>query len=126
MIILGVKQHESEDISFIQPGTLHKSRWMAKLIYVKKIFHFYEQFSLTNNEKPGLLFWQLFLLVTQIYLKMWFQAPQAVCEPRVDPQLLKDIKSYTSVNKNISKVVLETFLRHQWYLSKITRWVSIL
>ena len=89
---------------------------MAKLIYAIKIFLFYEQFSLTNKEKTGLL--QLLLFVTQVYLKVWFQALQAVYAPSVDLQLLKNIKIYTLVNKTISKAFLETFLNHQWHRSE--------
>ena len=110
-IILGDKQPGGKDISYIQPGALHRVIWMAKLIYAIKIFFFNKQFSLINKEKTGLL--QFLLFVTQVYLKVWFQTPQAVCATRVDLQLLKDIKSNTSVNKNIFKAVFETFLRHQ-------------
>ena len=84
MISLGHKQPGGKAISFIQPGALHRARWMAKLIYSIKIFLFYEQFSLTNKEKTGLL--QFLLFVTQVYLKVWFQTPQAVCAQRVDLQ----------------------------------------
>ena len=90
MIILGDKQPGGKDISFIQPGSLHRARWMAKLIYAIKIFLFYERFSL-KRKKNGLL--QFLLFVTQVYFKVWFQTPQAVYEPRIDFQLLKILKA---------------------------------
>ena len=71
---------------------------------------------MTSKEKFGLL--QFLLFVTEFYLKVWFQTPQAVCAPRVVLHLLEYIKGYRSVNKNISKAFLETFLCHQWLLSE--------
>lgn len=38
--------------------------------------------------------------------------------PRIDLHFLKDIIKYEEVNKNLVTAILQTFLRHQWYLSE--------
>ena len=103
-------------ISFKSPAGIHRARWMAKAIYSLKVWMFRSQFILTKTEEVGVQ--NICLFVVKLYLKFWFQAASAVSAPRNDLLFLTEIDKYAEENKDVSKVALNKFLQHLWYLSE--------
>lgn len=106
----------NKGISFRAPAGLHRARWMAKTIYCFKLFMFKDQFKLTKRELKAIT--EICVFVVIIYVKYWFQAPVASSAPRNDLWLLKNLKSFENINKNMSKKALTKLLGHLWYLSE--------
>lgn len=106
----------SRGISFKTPAGLHRARWMAKSIYSLKIWMFKRQFKLTKREEKGLA--DISLFTVMIYIKTWFQAPNAPSAPRIDLDLLKDLEKYKEHNAAIANIAMKKFLGHLWYLSE--------
>ena len=106
----------AKDMSFKAPAGLHRARWMSKTIYSLKIWLFRQQFKLTKREQKGIA--DVCLFTVHLYVKAWFQAPSAICGPRIDLQFVKDIDSYKDINSTISGIAMKKFLGHLWYLSE--------
>jgi len=113
LIFLG---DEASDVHINTPGAYHRARWMAKLIYSLKIYLFRSQFRLTKAELSGLQ--QLNAFTVKLYLKAWYTSMSSTAAPRNDLQLLKDLVTYSVINKAISCSATKTFMRHLWYLSE--------
>lgn len=103
-------------VHFRAPAGLHRARWMAKAIYSIKIYLFRDQFNLSKQEEAGIR--QVCSFVVKIYIHSWFQAQSACSASRNDLLLLKSLKEYENVNKDISTCALKKFLGHLWYLSE--------
>lgn len=99
---------------FRLPGATSHARFMAKAIYVYKIFIFRDQYKLTANELNGIR--SICIFLTRIYVQYWFRCTSAIEAPRRDLQLLKHAIEY--FHKPVSKVILEKFRNHLWYLSE--------
>ncbi|XP_076849024.1 beta-ureidopropionase isoform X1 [Brachyhypopomus gauderio] len=103
-------------IRIMAPGTMHRARWMAKLLYCMKIWLFKEQFKLTAREETSLRDMSLFGCL--LYTKAWTLCPKPASAPANDLAFLKLIHQYANVNKGISTAAVKAFLRHLWYLSE--------
>lgn len=114
LIYLGVTPQNG--VCFMAPGAIHQARWMAKIIYVMKIWLFRSQFKLTSKEETGLS--DICVFVVRLYIKAWFMAPNAAAAPACDLQFLKDLVAYEAVNLQVSKVSTDKFGSHIWYLSE--------
>ncbi|KAG0715743.1 Cyclin-dependent kinase 8 [Chionoecetes opilio] len=81
-------------IRILRPGALHRTRWMAKIIYAIKIYLFRdpEQFRLTAGEKSGIR--RLFAFTVSTYVSSWFRATSPTPGPARDLQLHKMLVSY--------------------------------
>ena len=112
MIFLGATP--SRGIRFMQPGALHRARWMARVIYAIKLCLFRSQFVMTKREEAGMKRFATFGVV--VYVRAWFEAPDAAAAPANDLALLKTLASYD--DKYISEAALTAFSRHLWYLSE--------
>lgn len=102
-------------ISFKAPGAMHHARWMAKAIYSLKIFVFRGQFSLSDSEIDAIR--SICLFIINVYVKVWFNAPNAAMAPNQDLQLLKILVNYEKIDGDISKVALSKLINHLWYLN---------
>jgi hypothetical protein len=112
MIFLG--STPSRGIRFMQPGALHRARWMARVIYAIKLCLFHSQFVMTKREQAGIKRFAVFGVI--VYVRSWFEAPQAAAAPANDLALLKQLASYD--DKHISDAALTAYSRHLWYLSE--------
>ena len=99
---------------FMQPGALHRARWMARMIYGIKIFLFRSQFRLTAKEVSGLKRFTAF--TGTLYIKAWFSAPSAIAAPAGDLTFLQELLSYP--DSDIAKATSKKFANHLWYLSE--------
>jgi len=99
---------------FLQPGALHRARWMARVIYAIKLCLFQSQFHMTANEKVGIKRFAVFGV--SLYVHSWFHAPHAAAAPANDLAWLKKMTLYD--DKDISNAAVKTFSRHLWYLSE--------
>jgi hypothetical protein len=112
MIFLGATP--ARGIRFMQPGALHRARWMARVIYAIKICMFHSQFIMTKREQASIKRFATFGVI--VYVRAWFQAPQAAAAPANDLELLKKMVSYA--DKQISDAAVTAYCRHLWYLSE--------
>lgn len=99
------------------PGSVHRARWMAKLIYAIKIYLFHDQemIPLSNNEKVQLERFVHFGAL--IYAKSWFSAPLATEAPAQDLQLWYNLKDYEQIDRQIATTAKKVLENHLWYLS---------
>lgn len=82
-------------IQFMQPGALHRARWMARVIYAIKMYLFWNQFRLTGKKLTGLKRFTAFTAV--LYIKSWFRGPSTIAAPAGDLGFLKALASFDSV-----------------------------
>lgn len=66
LIFLG---SDAEKVTFHVPGGTSQARWMAKAIYVLKIFLFRDQFHLSSHQAAT--FRDLAIFIVRIYVKTW-------------------------------------------------------
>lgn len=102
--------------SFMVPGAVSKSRWMAKAIYAIKMYLFRELLKLDEEFERQLLEFSLF--VTLIYCKHWNRCTNAIDVPANDLELIKELQEYSNYNELIANKVLESFENHLWYLEQ--------
>ena len=114
LILLG--ETPPRGVRFRIPGAFHHARWMAKLIYVLKIFLFQSQFKLTKHESVGCLEFSLF--VSLIYVKAWITCSNSCDAPFNDLSLIQSLTKYSATSKVISTTALKAIGRHLWYLGE--------
>lgn len=104
-----------EKFSFRKPGACHHARWMAKAIYVLKMYLFREQLPLKKGEDNKLR--QICVFVTTVYVKAWFTSTNSVKAPYHDLQFLKELNNFKAINSKLATVAINKFMNHLWYLS---------
>src|SRR6218665_270955 len=100
---------------FMQPGALHRARWMARVIYAIKISLFCSQFVMKKRELANIKRYSVFAV--SLYVRPWFVANVAVSAPANDLEFIKRLVTYE--DKSISNAASTAFSRHLWYLSEI-------
>ena len=103
-----------DGIALRAPGPTHHARWMAKGIYVLKIFLLRTQFKLTPSESKKVA--QLALFISLVYVKYWNEAPLGIKAPYNDIQFLSVLRSLPSSNAH--KKAIAALQRHLWYISE--------
>lgn len=102
--------------SFMVPGAISKSRWMAKAIYAIKTYLFRDQLALEEDFERDLL--ELSLFVSLIYCKYWNRCTNVFNAPVNDLSLMLELQQYSNYNENIANSVLNSFRNHLWYLGE--------
>ena len=116
LVLIFLGQIPSRGVHFRVPGAFHHARWMAKLIYVLKIYLFQSQFKLTKHEKTSCLEFGLF--VALIYVQSWITSPNSCDAPINDLHLIQALTAYKKTSKIIATAGLKAISRHLWYLSE--------
>lgn len=128
VVCLGGVPYGRTQVQFMAPGPVHRARWMARAIYVFKIWMFWEQFQVTFGQLSsrtearaermctGLL--TVCLFVAEKHCFAWFAATTATTSPRVDLNLLQFLEQHSTTVPAMA-AALKSFRRHQWYLSEI-------
>src|SRR5688572_27520238 len=98
----------------MQPGALHRARWMARVIYAIKLHVFCSQFVMTKQEQAGIKRFAAFGAI--LYIRPWFESTNAASAPANDLALLKQLTSYH--DKELSQAAVTAFSNHLWYLSE--------
>ena len=101
-------------IRFSHPGGLHRARWMAKGVYLVKVFLFRGQFRLTAAEAQGFSHCALFVIRT--YATAWFRNPLAAAAPALNLAFVNALRAYP--DKEPSMATVPVFGRHLSYLSE--------
>ena len=78
-------------VSFRAPAAFHQAPWIAKAIYILKLYLFQHQFSLTSKEKTSVK--ELALFVSLVYVRFWHKAPLGIKIPLSNMQLLESIQT---------------------------------
>lgn len=80
------------------------------------MYLFRDQFDLDKSDWNKIMRFNKFII--QVYLKYWYECPNAMMAPFNDLQLLKDIIDYEKVDSKISEVAFKKMSNHLWYLSE--------
>ena len=99
---------------FRLPGATSHARFMAKAIYIYKMFLFRDEFKMTSKELDGIR--NVCIFLTRVYVRFWFNCTNATEAPRRDLQIIKDSIEYS--DKRVSGALLEKLRNHLWYLSE--------
>lgn len=97
-----------------KPGAMHHARWMSKAIYSLKFFMLRDQFEFDDEVLENLRTVCIFLV--RLYVKAWFNCPSAIIAARHDLNFIKESIDYSSVNEQISEIILKKISNHTWYL----------
>jgi len=116
LVIIFLGGTPQRGIHFMAPGAIHHARWMAKALYVLKIYLFRDQFRLNAYENRGIR--DVCVFIVRLYVKAWFTAPDAISAPRNDLDFLRNLKAYEDINSAISKAAVTKFSGHLWYVSE--------
>ncbi|XP_076674663.1 uncharacterized protein LOC143372399 [Andrena cerasifolii] len=100
---------------FHVPGAFHHARWMAKAIYILKIYLFREEFSLSPEEMVGIK--DICIFISSLYIEVWFNVPVPEKAPHQDLRFVQQLYAYQAVDKSISQIGLHKFSGHLWYLT---------
>ncbi|ESN94280.1 hypothetical protein HELRODRAFT_164091 [Helobdella robusta] len=114
LILLG--ETPPRGVRVLQPGALHRARWMARLIYALKLYMYRHQFLLTRVEKKGICRFIVFGICW--YLRSWFTVPDLLSAARHDLQLVKRIQQFRDVDREVSVAAANALSRHLWYVSE--------
>ncbi|CAH0547104.1 unnamed protein product [Brassicogethes aeneus] len=104
-----------KNFCFRKPGACHHARWMAKAIYVLKIYLFREQLSLKKGEEGKLR--EICFFITTVYMKAWFLSTNGIKAPYHDLQFMKELNNFKVINSHLATVAINKFMNHLWYLS---------
>ena len=100
-------------IRFTKPGSVHRARFMARLIYSMKIFLFRNSgFPITDDECKGIK--DLCLFGVKFYIRSWFTSRLGISAPKNDLLLAKDL---LACGDRTSLAALNKLKKHLWYLS---------
>lgn len=102
--------------SFMVPGAVSKSRWMAKAIYAIKMYLFRDLLNLEEGYVEMLLEFVLFIAL--VYCKHWNRCTNAFNAPVNDLILISELKQFSKHNEEIANSVLRAFQNHLWYLGE--------
>lgn len=114
LILLG--ETPPRGVRVLQPGALHRARWMARLIYAFKLYMYRHQFLLRRVEEKGICRFIVFGIC--VYLRSWFTAPDLLSAARHDLQLVKRIQQFRDVDREVSVAAAKALSRHLWYVSE--------
>ena len=89
---------------------------MARAIYCLKIFLFRSQYNISDLTKKAI--GEICVFIIKFYVKAWFTCPLPNKSPNQDLQFIKDLKSFQTVDKDISKVSIKKLCHHLWYLTE--------
>jgi len=101
-------------VHFQLPGAMHRTRWMAEVIYAINMWLFRDQFKITASEEKGIR--ELAIFSITVHLFAWVTAPLAVQAPMNDFRLMKQLINYP--NKAVSTATSKKLGFHLWYLSE--------
>lgn len=87
---------------------------MAKIIYSLKMYLFRHQLNLSRTDVINLKNISLFICL--IYVKHWMQCCVASNAPYNDLICIKELERYAVINRRVSKLAIEKFDNHLWYL----------
>jgi hypothetical protein len=97
------------------PGAFHQARWMAKAIYVLKIYLFKAQFKLSVREMHAMR--SLGLFITLSYVRYWNEAMIARYAAKNDLDFMHHLQSGLP-DKSLAETALTAWKRHLWYVSE--------
>uniref|UniRef100_A0A8D9F7E9 Uncharacterized protein n=1 Tax=Cacopsylla melanoneura TaxID=428564 RepID=A0A8D9F7E9_9HEMI len=115
LLFIGNEDESQGNVVIKAPGAISHARWMSKAIYCFKMYLFRGQFEMTESEINNLGDICVFLI--RIYVKAWFNAPNASMAPNQDLGLLGSLYQYKSIDKIISEKALNKVVNHLWYLN---------
>lgn len=114
VMLLVVKKRKGNKFKIRPPGAMHQARFMARAIYILKMFLLRKELKLPLETEKRLQ--EICLFIVKFYLKAWIQCTHAAKAPHQDFQFLKKINDYE--DRGIAKAVVNKLSLHLWYLSE--------
>lgn len=102
------------DYSLRTPGPTSHARWMAKGIYMLKMFLLREQLELNEVMLSNIR--SICILIVRVYVKLWFGCTKGAEAPNQDLNFLKD--AILHPDSEVSNALVTKFFKHLWYLSE--------
>ncbi|XP_039440673.1 uncharacterized protein LOC120421523 [Culex pipiens pallens] len=114
LVILFLGGDTKIGIKFRRAGSISRARWMARAIYVLKIWMV--NIDIKNiDQKLMDHFEKLALFITKCYVKYWYSLNDAIKAPRVDLEFWRTISSFDF--PEYAETAARSFEKHLWYLS---------
>lgn len=112
---------DGSSFNFCRPGTVHKARWMTKILYVVEMVLLEQQIHslpkntiATRSQQQKLRIFVNFVYL--IYGRWWMTCISAVDAPWHDICLYQDLLKYAYVNCDVFASAQQALKRHLWYL----------
>ena len=107
-------------VTFKRPGTIHRARWMSKVLYPIKICLLQEELwkeakSTIATQQQIKNLREFVLFATIIYSWWWLTCGSAADTPWNDLQLHRQILKYEVVTSKVSKSAFHALSRYRWY-----------
>ena len=91
---------ETDDLIWSREfGTVHRARWMSKIIFLLKIFLVGDRFPLSARDQTAIKI--LIEFVVYVYVFFWFACPVLQDAPSLTLQLLSDLQRWSDREKRL-------------------------
>lgn len=114
LVVIFLGRHIPGGNRLRKPSAMHHARWLSKAIYSLKIFILREQFEFKEGELDGIR--DVCIFVVRLYVKAWFSCTSAINAARHDLNFIKNAIDYSSIDAQVSEIILKKFSNHLWYL----------
>lgn len=123
-LLLVTKGSEPVNFKMFYPGALHRSRWMAKLLYSIKIVVLSGQIKelfpkaeiLTNSQISKLERFVVFTVC--VYVQWWIVCPVPASAPVNDLILVENLDKFAPHDSTLIEKARKALSRHTWYLTE--------
>lgn len=105
------------NVDILAPVSVSRPRWMAKIIYILKIYLFRSQGDLSAEQLSDIRRFVCF--VVKLYVYHWYTCPNALTSAQNDLQLFKKLLEYREKDAFIANAALRKFSQHLWYLGEL-------
>lgn len=102
-------------VHFRKAGAISRARWMARGIYVLKVWMLSEEIG--GIDSQTLKHYEILaLFIAQCYIKYWYRLSDPVTAPRVDLEFYNDLRTF--FKSQYALVAEKPFSNHFWYFSE--------
>ena len=108
---------ETIKIKFRKPGSLSRARWMNRVIYSLKMYHFRHHIQLTPQELQGVT--RICIFVVKFYIKLWFQTHSAPICPNLDLEFIKKVKKFENTDEEVAQAALKKISTHNYLTEQL-------
>lgn len=103
------------------PGPTSQARWMAKALYLLKMFILREQYGFGSTRNEFNTVRDVCISIVVLYAKAWYGCENAVTAANRDLLFMKVDIAYAKIDKSLSDASLDKIQNHLWYLSEEVR-----
>ena len=101
------------------PGAATNSRFMKQIIYFFYIYLFRKDPAIIKSSFNIETLEIICIFVLKCYIRPWMQCSKAAYAPFDDLKFYKDVLKFSSLNKQISDIVIDSMDKHLYYLEDL-------